>query len=308
MNTNNQIPQDKKEKWLIPLFMIGIVLIWFLFPWTLSHLAKWLEWNIQNSDDTNFGTFGDTFGALNTLFSGLAFATLIITLILQRRELQLQRKAVEAQQVEIQKSNDIAEQQVTITEQQAELLEKQIREAQVQNFFNIIFQLFNRKKTYYEIADKFPEFGSSSEFMNDQSESTFKTLHIAALKIYDYFYRNYGGDNLHEDEILRILKREITGKGSNLIPYSYLKGSKYKEYFLYVINFIENFVGIEDKDREVALSIFLSDFSRSELYVISLLTIEDEILMEKVIKYKIFNSFIENDHDGKSVFSQLFSE
>lgn len=305
---NNQIPQDKKERWLIPLFMIGIVLIWFLFPWTLSHLAKWLEWNIQNSDDTNFGTFGDTFGALNTLFSGLAFATLIITLILQRRELQLQRKAVEAQQLEIQKSNDIAEQQVTITEQQAELLEKQIREAQVQNFFNILFPLFNRRKTYYEAADKLPVFGPSSHVTNIQSKSTFKTLHMEALKTYDIFHKTYRNDFLYKDDVLRILKKMIHESSPFLLSYSYLKGSKYKENFLYIINFIENFEGIDDKDREVALSIFISDFSMSELYVISLLTIEDEILMEKVIKYKIFNSFIENDHDGKSVFSQLFSE
>ena len=32
------------------------------------------------------GQFGDMFGAVNALFSGLAFAGLIITLILQRNE------------------------------------------------------------------------------------------------------------------------------------------------------------------------------------------------------------------------------
>ena len=38
------------------------------------------------------GTFGDTFGAINALFSGLAFAGLIYTVLLQRNELALQRQ------------------------------------------------------------------------------------------------------------------------------------------------------------------------------------------------------------------------
>lgn len=38
------------------------------------------------------GTFGDQFGAVNALFSGLAFAGLIYTIILQRHDLKLQRR------------------------------------------------------------------------------------------------------------------------------------------------------------------------------------------------------------------------
>ncbi|OON25480.1 hypothetical protein BI372_14230 [Acinetobacter pittii] len=40
----------------------------------------------------NYGTYGDSYGSLNTLFSGLAFAALFISLLLQRRELEAQRK------------------------------------------------------------------------------------------------------------------------------------------------------------------------------------------------------------------------
>lgn len=38
------------------------------------------------------GLYGDSYGAINTLFSGFAFAGLIIAILLQREELQLQRK------------------------------------------------------------------------------------------------------------------------------------------------------------------------------------------------------------------------
>lgn len=43
-------------------------------------------------DWTQRGTFGDMFGAVNALFSGLAFAGIIYTITLQRQELSLQRE------------------------------------------------------------------------------------------------------------------------------------------------------------------------------------------------------------------------
>lgn len=38
------------------------------------------------------GSFGDTFGAVNSLFSSLAFGALIYTIILQSKELKIQRE------------------------------------------------------------------------------------------------------------------------------------------------------------------------------------------------------------------------
>ena len=52
------------------------------------------------------GTFGDQFGAVNALFSGLAFAGLIYTIILQRRDLKLQREEMRDQTKEFMKENE----------------------------------------------------------------------------------------------------------------------------------------------------------------------------------------------------------
>jgi len=52
--------------------------------WSLSGIALYHQ--------PDRGTFGDMFGAVNALFSGLAFATLIYTTWLQRDELALQRQ------------------------------------------------------------------------------------------------------------------------------------------------------------------------------------------------------------------------
>ncbi|HCJ6473349.1 TPA: hypothetical protein NU703_003653, partial [Acinetobacter baumannii] len=219
MSSNNKDQKEKKEKWFISLFIISIVIIWLVFPWCLTYLTDKFGWNIRSNGDSNFGTFGDTFGALNTLFSGLAFATLIITLILQRKELQLQRKAVQDQQLEIEKSNDIAEQQILITQQQADLLEKQIKEAQVQNFFNILFPLLNRKQIYYEIADEFPDGLKSGYIVRGKSESTFKSIHLGISKIYKNFLSSHGNDFLTKDQILKILDEMIDQSTSLITPY-----------------------------------------------------------------------------------------
>jgi hypothetical protein len=49
------------------------------------------------------GQFGDMYGVLNTTFSGLAFSALVITLVLQRKELRLQRLELEMTRAELQK-------------------------------------------------------------------------------------------------------------------------------------------------------------------------------------------------------------
>ena len=53
------------------------------------------------------GTFGDLFGAVNALFSGLAFAVLIYTIILQREEIKENRREIVLNRKELQKSGKI---------------------------------------------------------------------------------------------------------------------------------------------------------------------------------------------------------
>lgn len=48
-----------------------------------------MTWNISVD---KAGVFGDSFGVLNALFSGLAFAGVIITMLLQKEQLELQLK------------------------------------------------------------------------------------------------------------------------------------------------------------------------------------------------------------------------
>ena len=55
------------------------------------------------------GTFGDMFGFVNALFSGLAFVGMIITLLMQREELELQREEMKQTRDEIKMQRKVSE-------------------------------------------------------------------------------------------------------------------------------------------------------------------------------------------------------
>lgn len=87
---------------------LGIAGIVVFAIWLLS----WLIIDYSIVDITERGTFGDKFGAVNALFSGLAFAGLIVTLLYQKEELKLQRaelsetrRELNAQRLEFQEQN-----------------------------------------------------------------------------------------------------------------------------------------------------------------------------------------------------------
>mgnify|MGYP000028694230 CR=1 FL=1 len=60
-----------------------------------SIIGIWLLSLLLLHDLPDRGSFGDMFGAVNALFSGLAFAGVIIAILLQKNELSLQRKELE---------------------------------------------------------------------------------------------------------------------------------------------------------------------------------------------------------------------
>lgn len=81
-----------------------IILIVFIFVlWGTSGLI------ISSFDKP--GQFGDMFGAINSLFAGLAFAGLIYTIGLQRTELGLQRKELELTRAELKEQRVVMEAQ-----------------------------------------------------------------------------------------------------------------------------------------------------------------------------------------------------
>lgn len=81
---NNEETKSRLWIWII-IAIVGVIALWGLSWWGISNYID---------SPTDQGTFGDMFGAVNALFSGLAFAGLIVTLLYQKEELKLQRDRV----------------------------------------------------------------------------------------------------------------------------------------------------------------------------------------------------------------------
>lgn len=57
----------------------------------------WTTWPVSTTTIDKAGVFGDSFGVITSLFSGLAFAGLILTILLQRQELKESREIFKKQ-------------------------------------------------------------------------------------------------------------------------------------------------------------------------------------------------------------------
>lgn len=67
--------------------LVGAVVVFVIAAlWLLTYAL------LKDLAPEDRGTFGDMFGSINSLFSGLALAGIILTILLQRQELKLQRK------------------------------------------------------------------------------------------------------------------------------------------------------------------------------------------------------------------------
>lgn len=98
-----------KEKVWVPIWLAFYVVgLWSLSLVTLN-------------DDKDRGTFGDMFGAINALFSGLAFAGIIYTILLQSKELRLQRDDLALTRAEIKgQKEELENQNKTLSQQRFE--------------------------------------------------------------------------------------------------------------------------------------------------------------------------------------------
>lgn len=105
-----------------PLIAIAVFIIaaWLFTPLVATYMMDGREFK-------ELGVFGDTFGAVNALFSGLAFAGLFYAILLQRAELAAQRE-------------ELAETREVLKSQKLEA-EKQNATLAQQTFDNTFFQL-----------------------------------------------------------------------------------------------------------------------------------------------------------------------
>lgn len=223
-------------------YIIFIIAFFFIL---IIYLLSWICIDYFIADPQNRGTFGDKFGAVNALFSGLAFAGLIYTIILQRDELSLQREELKQTREEM--------------KQQTMQFEEQNKIIQIQRFENTFFNMMQFLQeitqgltiTLNKTVTKKSIDPSGRQIRKFDTEA----LDFSGKQVFEETYRD--GVNL---------KKLIQSKGIN----GYNESDTvclYDHYFRYIyriMKFVDNSF-FEYKDRYKYMAILRSQLSRYEL-------------------------------------------
>ncbi|WP_181003689.1 putative phage abortive infection protein [Aeromonas bestiarum] len=210
--------------------ILAVVALWTFYPlW--SYLFKDV---FINSTHLDIGVFGDSYGALNTLFSGLAFTGIIVSIFLQSQELSETRKDINRQTKEF--------------ESQTLALKKQV-------FENTFFQLLSvfRTTTDGVYVNVFDDNGDVIEVINGRRAFTslFKS-HFNYVYIFD--------EDVPPIEIIREKYLSFDRRyGSSVGPYCRT---------LYQALKIIDDSEMDSSDKKMYANIVRAQLSLHELYII----------------------------------------
>lgn len=252
------------------IFIIYIVAI--IFIWCLS----WYLIDLNIIDSNERGVFGDKFGAINSLFSGLAFVGLIVTLRYQKEELELQRQ-------------ELAETRKELEGQKKEF-EEQNKIMRRQSFENTLFNMLSLQQ---EIVNEL------HYISKDRVEFTIESK---GRSVFDFFYNTkitYFGDYRHS----RIygIRDLIKYKGNVKAYVSVEELSIFDSYFrhLYrIFKYIDKSPLIDESQRYDYTCIVRAQLSENELLMLfyNALNIHEngEYKFKNLIeRYAIFNNLRE---------------
>jgi hypothetical protein len=124
----------KKWVWFVfqSFLLLSIVVFIWIGYWYLSYDGLSAIMPLPSDDLlSKLAAFGDMFGALNTLFSGLAFGGLVVTLVMQMRELGLQRE-------ELAKTREVFDLESTILKEQRDNSVRQRKDAAFFSLLSVI--------------------------------------------------------------------------------------------------------------------------------------------------------------------------
>lgn len=139
------IPAEAK----LPFFTLAILA--FAAVVALFAISTWILFAFFCTWDER-AQFGDAYGALNALYSGLAFAGIIITLFLQREELTLQRAELRATRDELARTSRAQEASSVALVQQAKAAEIAASVSAVTTLLRVILDRLSAQEQATKLA------------------------------------------------------------------------------------------------------------------------------------------------------------
>lgn len=243
------------------------------------------------------GQFGDMFGALGTLFSGLAFAGLIITILQQREDLKNQRDEISLQRVDLEKQTEALQLQREEIAQTNEELKLQCKEMEEQNK-TIMLQRF--ENTFFNMIDMQQKILNELRYLQT---GDFVQEHVGRKAIKELY-----SDIYYQCKVKKI----STLDGCLNEYYQYVEDGQLDHYFrhLYrIIRYVDdydiNVLSVEEKYKYLCL--LRAQLSKDELLIIFYNCISEygcDKFKPLVEKYALFKnirvgSLILTDHSSE---------
>lgn len=251
MEEKSEIKKNVEIGWIFPASIFAFVVVsWLATGYFLV------------GDKTGRGTFGDMFGTINALFSGLAFAGVIYAILLQRKELKYQREELKLTRMEL--------------KGQKQQLEAQNTTLKKQNFENTFFQLLRLHN----------ELTTSIEHRS--------TGHVTGRKCFDLFYKQLIDiyKNLNKNKLI-----EADQRNKAYLDFYERNHNQVSHYFrnLYaIVKFIEN---SEVGDVELYVNLIrvqLTDIELLLLFYHSLTDVDGKKLKPLIENYGLFKSLLKD--------------
>lgn len=247
-------------------FWLTIIIVLIIILWVIN-----FYFSIKHKDTC--GNIGDQFGAFNALSSGLALAGLIVSIILQSKELKCQRE-------ELQQNRQEMKDQTSVFNKQQETLTIQSFES---SFYNQLRLLQNTIENITIIIDRI------SYPVNDNKRYAYSRDRIKGRETFEYLYL-YGssGDSLK-------YKLEVEGLQSLTECKEMSQFDHYFKLFYQILFFIDTTEGISSAKKQQYASLLSATLSRYELVFLYYIRSTDQWvdtlkpLMEKYNSLKDLN-------------------
>ncbi|MNZ51342.1 hypothetical protein D3C78_691520 [compost metagenome] len=243
----------------------GVVLIVTFYAGTLIYLT----WPIKSLSVSSSGVFGDSFGLLTSLFSGLAFAGLIITIAMQREELTLQREELTLTRKELSSQN--------------QEMQSQNETLKVQRFENTFFKMLEVLEACRNDISHQPSQGLPS-----QGRDAVKRLYDSFTGIFLTDQRSVG---IMQEKVFKEECKTQEGLNKRYIKFYEKYGDELGQYYRTLYNILK-LVDQSDfiTEKSVYTNLVRAQLSRYELSLLFYNSLSDlgrEKMAPLIIKYKI---------------------
>ncbi len=273
--THNNNPQEKTNSrkfflWFT-IIAIGVVLLC-------------IGYGLVMYECDNRGTFGDMFGAVGALFSGLAFAGVIVTMLQQSETLKLQREDLRNQTEAI----ELQRQEIANTNKE---LQEQNKTIKLQRFENTFFNMLEMQQEILKSVTVFRDFIHRSYTNGEKEELRCRDElhgHSAVSKLWEDFLfarkNDKGGTNaIHHFELYLSDKRYI-------VPY-------FRQIFQ-IVTFVDKSDNLTLDEKHRYIGIIRDTLSSDEISLIFYYVIsksDNQRYKQLIEKYALF------EHIGDSV-------